>query len=153
SETDDALAVWVPHARILYGGPAVIDAIPNIGTPLRTMRDTVRWADTLERLAALRPRLVVREFGPSIEGEEAVQQVLLGTAQALRWLHETVISLLNQGLGEREILDAITYPPELFDQPWMSPTYGDPTYIVRDIYRSENGWWDRNPTSLHPSPL
>src|SRR5690606_22881577 len=61
--------------------------------------------------------------------------------------------LLNQGLGEREILDAITYPPELFDQPWMSPTYGDPTYIVRDIYRSENGWWDRNPTSLHPSPL
>ena len=32
----------------------------------------------------------------------------------------------------------------------MRPTYGDPSYIVRDIFRSENGWWDRNPTSLHP---
>lgn len=32
----------------------------------------------------------------------------------------------------------------------MKPTYGDPSYIVRDIYRSENGWWDRNATSLHP---
>jgi uncharacterized sulfatase len=34
----------------------------------------------------------------------------------------------------------------------MKPTYGDPSYIVRDIYRSENGWWDRNPTTLHPEP-
>ena len=44
------------------------------------------------------------------------------------------------------------YPEELFGVPWMKPTYGDPSYIVRDIYRSENGWWDRNPTTLHPEP-
>src|SRR5699024_6087501 len=24
-------------------------------------------------------------------------------------------------------------------------------YIARDIWRSENGWWDRNPTHLHPA--
>src|SRR5690606_9957266 len=151
SETDDAIAVWLPAQRVLYGGPAVIDAIPNIGTPLRTLRDTLRWADTLERLAALEPRLVIREFGPCIEGEAAVQQVLGGTARALRWLHAEVLRLLNEGLGEREILAALRYPPELFEQPWMQPTYGDPSYIARDIYRSENGWWDRNPTSLHPA--
>ena len=45
----------------------------------------------------------------------------------------------------------ITYPPELFDHPWMRPVYGDPDYIVRDLYREENGWWDRNPTTLHPA--
>ncbi len=151
SETDDALAAWVPHARVLYGGPAIIDSIPNIGTPLRTMRDTVRWADTLERLAALRPAMVVREFGANIEGEAAVQDVLHHTVKMLRWLHAAVIALMNQGLGEREILDTLEYPPELFDKPWLAPTYGDPSYIARDIYRSENGWWDRNPTSLHPA--
>jgi uncharacterized sulfatase len=43
------------------------------------------------------------------------------------------------------------YPEALFGVPWMKPTYGDPSYIVRDIYRSENGWWDRNPTTLHPA--
>lgn len=151
SETDDALAAWVPDARVLYGGPAVIDAIPNIGTPLRTLRDTLRWADTLERLAALRPDILVREFGPSLEGDATVQKVLLSTIEALRWLHREVVQRLNQGLGEREILATMEYPAELFDQPWMAPTYGDPSYIVRDIYRSENGWWDRNPTSLHPA--
>lgn len=151
SETDDVTAVWVPHARILYGSAAVIDSIPNIGTPFRTMRDTLRWADTLDRLRDLRPLKVVREFGPSIEGEETVQRVLGSTAQALRWLHAEVVRMMNEGLGERDILAAIRYPGHLFDVPWMRASYGAPDYIVRDIYRSENGWWDRNPTSLHPA--
>ena len=82
SETDDAIALWIPEARLLYGGAAVITSIPNIGTPLRTLRDTVRWAETLERLAALEPELTIREFGPPIEGHEAAQRVLLTTARA-----------------------------------------------------------------------
>jgi glyoxylase-like metal-dependent hydrolase (beta-lactamase superfamily II) len=151
SETDDAIAVWCPAQRVLYGGPAVIDSIPNLGTPFRTQRDTARWATTLERLAALRPDRVVREFGPELVGEDEVQAVLLGTARALRWVRDEVVRLMNQGLGERQILEAISYPPELFDRPWMQPTYGDPDWIVRDVYRSENGWWDRNPTHLHPA--
>lgn len=151
SETDDVTAVWVPHARVLYGSAAVIDSIPNIGTPFRTMRDTLRWADTLDRLLDLRPVRVVREFGPDIAGEEEVQKVLGTTAKALRWLHAEVVRLMNEGMGEREILAAIRYPEHLFGVPWMRPSYGAPDYIVRDIYRSENGWWDRNPTSLHPA--
>lgn len=58
---------------------------------------------------------------------------------------------MNQGLGERDILAQMHYPDKLFGTPWMRPAYGDPSYIVRDIYRSENGWWDRNPTTLHPA--
>ncbi|MGO4332065.1 alkyl sulfatase dimerization domain-containing protein [Cupriavidus sp. 2TAF22] len=150
SETDDAVAVWLPEQRLLYGGPAVIDSIPNIGTPLRTLRDTVRWADTLERLAALAPRTVIREFGAALEGEAQCRQVLTQTARALRWLRAEVVRLMNEGCGEREVLARLELPPELFEQPWMRPAYGDPSYIARDIYRSENGWWDRNPTSLHP---
>jgi uncharacterized sulfatase len=151
SETDDVTAAWVPHARVLYGSAAVIDSIPNIGTPFRTMRDTLRWADTLDRLRDLRPLRVVREFGPDIAGEEEVQQVLGTTARALRWLHAEVVRMMNLGMGERDILAAIRYPEELFGVPWMRPCYGAPDYIVRDIFRSENGWWDRNPTSLHPA--
>lgn len=152
SETDDAIALWSPVQRVLYGGAALIDSIPNIGTPFRTMRDTVRWADTLEALAALSPRLAVREFGPTIEGEAQVQHVLMHTAGALRWLRAEVVRLMNEGLGERELLAHIRFPDEWFGVAWMKPSYGDPSYIVRDIYRSENGWWDRNPTSLHPAP-
>ena len=150
SETDDAIALWHPGQRLLYGGPALLDSIPNIGTPFRTLRDTVRWADTLEAMAALRPVTAVREFGPAIAGEDEVQRVLLHTARALRWLRAEVVRLMNEGRNEQQVLTAMHYPDELFAVPWMKPTYGDPSYIVRDIYRSENGWWDRNPTTLHP---
>ncbi len=152
SETDCCIAVWCPAQRVLYGGPAVIDSIPNIGTPLRTLRDPVRWADTLEDLLALNPEQVVREFGPTIVGAQAVREVLGRTTLALRWLRTETVRLMNEGLGEREILARIRYPEDLFGPEWMRPTYGDRSYIVRDIYRSENGWWDRNPTSLHPAP-
>ncbi|MEV0597889.1 alkyl sulfatase dimerization domain-containing protein [Streptomyces sp. NPDC050315] len=30
--------------------------------------------------------------------------------------------------------------------------YGHREFIVRDIVRSETGWWDGNPTTLHPRP-
>lgn len=110
-----------------------------------------RWAETLERLAGLQPQTVVREFGATLEGEDNCQHVLLHTARALRWLRDEVVRLMNAGCNEREMLAALRPPPELFEQPWMQPSYGDPTYIARDIYRSENGWWDRNATSLHPA--
>jgi alkyl sulfatase BDS1-like metallo-beta-lactamase superfamily hydrolase len=152
SETDDAIAVWCPRERVLYGGPTTIDAIPNLGTPLRTQRDARRWAQSLERLAALGALRLVREFGADVVGEAEVRELLLHTARALRWLRDETIRLMNAGCSEREILETITLPGELFDRPWMAPTYGDPLWIVRDVYRSENGWWDRNATTLHPAP-
>jgi uncharacterized sulfatase len=50
-----------------------------------------------------------------------------------------------------EILADLEYPPEVFDLPWLTHVYGSPDYVVRDLVREESGWWDRNPTSLHPA--
>jgi uncharacterized sulfatase len=151
SETDDALVLWMPKERLLYGGAAVTPSIPNVGTPLRSLRDPMRWADTLDRLAALDPEIVVMEFGPPIEGRERIQRVLLSTSAALRWIRREVVERMNRGMGVVEILHDLDYPAELFEQTWMSPLYGCPEYIVRDVFRAETGWWDRNPTNLHPA--
>ncbi len=151
SEVDDALAVWLPDDGLLCGGAATPGfTIPNIGTPLRTQRLTIRWAETLERLASLGATRLMTEFGPLIEGDDVTMQ-LQATADALRWLRKEVVRRMNDGMDERQILADMSYPEHLFDQPWMRPTYGAPDYIVRDLYREENGWWDRNPTTLHPA--
>lgn len=152
SEVDDAIAVWFPDDGLLAGGAATPGAtIPNIGTPLRTLRLTVRWAETLERLAGLGAERLLTEFGPLIEGASEVRAWLEGPAESLRWLRAEVVRRMNAGMGEHEILADMRYPSALFDKPWMRPTYGAPEYIVRDLYREENGWWDRNPTTLHPA--
>jgi len=153
SEVDDAVALWLPDDGLLAAGPATPgDAIPNIGTPLRTQRFTIRWADTLDRLDGLGAERLMTEFGPMVEGADAVHHRLGEMARALRWLREQVVERLNRGMGEGEILADMTYPVELFAQPWMKPNYGSPDYIVRDLFREETGWWDRNPTTLHPAP-
>jgi uncharacterized sulfatase len=131
--------------------PVSADTIPNIGTPLRTQRFTIRWAETLDRLAALDAERLLTEFGPIVEDADQVRERLTMTATALRWLRDEVVERMNRGMDEREVLADLTYPPELFDQPWMTPSYGAPDYIARDLFREENGWWDRNPTTLHPA--
>lgn len=152
SETDDALAVWLPDDALLVGGAATPGfTIPNIGTPLRTQRFTIRWADTLDRLSELGATRLLTEFGPLVEGDDLSEQ-LARTSEALRWVRDQVVERMNAGMSEGEILADMAYPDELFDRPWMRPTYGAPDYIVRDVYREENGWWDRNPTTLHPAP-
>jgi alkyl sulfatase BDS1-like metallo-beta-lactamase superfamily hydrolase len=101
-------------------------------------------------MASLDAELLVQEFGPVIEGKQAVKDRLMKTAESLRWFHEEVIRRMNSGMNEREILADMTYPDYVNELEYMKARYGAPEYIVRDIYREENGWWDRNPTTLHP---
>lgn len=151
SETDDAVALWIPGERVLYAGPAFIKALPNVGTPLRTLRDPVRWADTLERLMALEPEILIAEFGRPLVGREKAREALKITIDALRYLRAETVARMNQGMTEREIIHDISYPEEIFGHWYLKPSYGMPEYIVRDIWRSENGWWNRNATDLHPA--
>ena len=112
SETDDAIAVWYPDDGLLYGGPATPgDAIPNIGTPLRTQRFTIRWAETLDALAALGAETLVTEFGPVVRGADQVCQRLSRTAEALRWRRREVGERMNRGMGEGEVLADLEDPP------------------------------------------
>lgn len=152
SETDDSVAMWLPDEKLLYAGAAFPGTtIPNIGTPLRTQRFTIRWAESCELMASLTPEVLVQEFGPVVRGAENIQDRLMHTARILRWFREEVVTRMNQGMNEGEILADITYPDELGEAEYLKARYGAPEYIVRDLYREENGWWDRNPTTLHPA--
>lgn len=152
SETDDAVAVWVREDRVLYGGPACIPFFPNVGSPQRPVRDPVRWADTLDRLAALPAELLICEFGEPLSGREAVAEYMATTAAALRWCHRTVVELMNQGHSIAEIVNMVEFPPEIFDKPWLLEGYTSLEHVLRDVYRTQFGWWeDLNPTSLHPA--
>ena len=153
SETDDVISLWLPEDGILYAGAAFPGTtIANVGTPLRSLRLTIRWAETLEKLADLGATTLIQEFGRVVESAEKVRHRLLTTAQALRWIRREVVERMNRGMTDVEIIHDIDYPPELFDHNFMRERYGARDYIVRDIYREENGWWvDRNATSLHPA--
>jgi len=150
SETDDCIAVWLPEEKVLYGGPAVIGSCVNIGTPLRTQRFDKRWADTLDKLAALGPEVLFPEFGRVDKGKDEIRFRLNNTAEGIRYLRREVTRMMNRGMTDVEILHSIEYPAEYFGHPWAKSYYGCPDWIVRDIYRSENGWWEGIPPTFIP---
>ena len=87
SEVDDAIVLWFPEEGVLYGGAVTPgDMIPNVGTPLRTQRYTIPWADSLDRMRALDASVLVTEFGPVIDDPAAIRERLGKTSEALRWL-------------------------------------------------------------------
>ena len=151
SETDDASAVWLPDTKVLYGSCAFIKSCPNAGSPYRIVRDPMRWAATLERFQALRPEILVPEFGGPLVKRDDIDEALSVTIRALHYVRDEVVKRMNAGMKELEIVHDMHYPPEIFGNRFLKPVYGCPEYLVREVWRTENGWWDRNATNLHPA--
>lgn len=149
-ETDDATWVYVPERLAIFSGDLVISSCPNIGNPLKVQRYEVEWAEALERMAALRAGVLSPGHGALLRGE-AVEDTLLTTARALRYLHDEVVRRMNLGQWEEQIVNEVALPPDLAAHPALAPIYGSPTFIVHAIYRRYGGWYDGNPTHLSPA--
>ena len=149
-ETDDATWVWVPERKVAVVGDLLIGGCPNTGNPLKEQRYTLEWAEALEAIASKKPDFIIAGAGPVIRGE-LVQQVCLDTARFLRYIHDEVVKLLNDGCWIEEILERVKVPDDLADKPWLAPTYGHPVFVIHDVYRRYTGWYDGNPSELFPS--
>jgi alkyl sulfatase BDS1-like metallo-beta-lactamase superfamily hydrolase len=150
-ETDDALWVWVPERRVLFPGDFLLWGFPNIGNPFKVQRYTAGWARALEEMAGLHALAAGPGHGPAVVGEEPVQQMLLDTTRALRHLDEEVVRRLNAGQAFEQILAEVDLPADLKGKPYLAPIYGSPTYTVHALLREYAGWYDYNPSHLHPS--
>lgn len=151
-ETDDATWVWVPSKRILCTGDMFIWAAPNCGNPQKVQRYPAEWAAALRKMAALRPTLLLPGHGIPIAGEDRIQHVLTSTARYLESLVEQTIALMNTGARLNDIIQQVTPPEDLLDQPYLAPVYDEPEFIIRNLWRLYGGWYDGNPAHLKPAP-
>jgi alkyl sulfatase BDS1-like metallo-beta-lactamase superfamily hydrolase len=150
-ETDDAVWVWVPERRLLFAGDFLLWGFPNIGNPFKVQRYAEGWAQALEEMAALDPEVAGPGHGPQVVGQAKVREMLLETARALRTLHDEVVRRLNAEQTFEQIVAEVDLPPDLKAKPYLAPIYGSPTYTVHAILREYAGWYDYNPSHLHPS--
>jgi alkyl sulfatase BDS1-like metallo-beta-lactamase superfamily hydrolase len=150
-ETDDAVWVWVPERRLLFPGDFLLWCFPNIGNPFKVQRYAEAWALALEEMAALKPAAAGPGHGPPVVGKAQVREMLIETARALRYLHDEVVRRLNGEQDFERIVAEVDLPPELKAKPYLALIYGCPSYTVRAIIREYAGWYDYNPSHLHPS--
>ena len=150
-ETDDHTWAWVPDSNAVCVGDLFIWQFPNAGNPQKVQRFAWEWAVALRAMAAKQPELMLPAHGMAIGGKDRVGQVLTDTAAALESLHEQTLALMNSGARLDDVIHQVRLPEELANKPYLKPTYDEPEFVVRNLWRLYGGWYDGNPANLKPA--
>ena len=152
-ETDDQLVVWLPKHRVLLPGDNIYKAFPNLytirGTPYRDVR---KWSDSVRAMADLKPLVMVPSHTEPVYGESEIEQLLNDYADAIQFVHDQTVRLINQGMRPDQIVQALELPDNLANHAWLRPFYGTVAWSVRSVYTGYLGWFDGDSIDLFPTP-
>ena len=152
-ETDDHLFVWLPERKVLLSGDNLYRAFPNLYTLRGTsFRDPKKWAASLDQMRRLHATVLVPSHTRPLQGEKLIEATLTDYRDAIRYVHDQTIRLINAGLLPDEIAERITLPPHLAQSPFLQPFYGKASWSAKNIYAGQLGWFDGTPEHLNPLP-
>lgn len=150
-ETNDQLYVWLPERQVLLPGDNVYKAFPNLytirGTPYR---DVKQWSHSLDKMRYLRPQFLIPSHTRPVKGEEVIEKILTDYADAIRFVHDQTIRLMNKGLKPNEIAEQVQLPKHLAESPYLQEFYGRVDWSVKSIFSGYLGWFDGEAATLFP---
>jgi alkyl sulfatase BDS1-like metallo-beta-lactamase superfamily hydrolase len=150
-ETDDHTWAWIPKHKAICAGDFFIWAFPNAGNPQKAQRYPREWAAALRDMASRGAELFLPAHGLPICGEARIRNVLNEVAEVLETMVSQTIDLMNQGASLNDIIHSVRVSPDLLAKPYLAPTYDEPEFVVRNIWRLYGGWYDGNPAQLKPA--
>ncbi|MGQ0736778.1 MAG: MBL fold metallo-hydrolase [Acidobacteriota bacterium] len=144
-ETPDHLTVWIPSLKAAFVGDNYYESFPNLYT-LRGTRP--RWAldyvESLNKVLALDPELVLPSHGAAIRGREEVRRRLTKYRDAIQFVHDATVRGMNEGKDVLTLMREIRLPPELD----IGESYGRLTWSIRGIHEGYVGWFDGNVSTM-----
>ena len=154
SETDDQCVVWLPDEKVLISADAIQGmTFPNVyalrGTPFR---NPMQWATGLDRLREFKAEILIPHHGPTVEGADAVEDVLTAHRDAIQYLHDQAVRWINKGCTWDELAEKVTMPPHLASHEWLGEFYGSYKQSVRSVYTGYVGWFQGDAVELDPLP-
>ena len=153
-ETNDQLFVWLPEKKALFPGDNFYKTFPNLytirGTPYR---DLVGWVNSLDMMRYLEPEFLVPSHTRPIVGKENINKLLTTYRDAIQFVHDQTVRLMNLGLDPNEIAEQLILPKHLGDSPYLKEFYGTPAWSAKNVFSGYLGWFDGNPSTLKPLPL
>ena len=150
-ETDDHTWAWIPKHKAICAGDFFIWAFPNAGNPQKAQRYPKEWAAALRDMASRDAELFLPAHGLPIAGKDRIKQVLNEVASVLETMVSQTLDLMNEGASLNDIIHAVKVAPELLAKPYLGPTYDEPEFVVRNVWRLYGGWYEGNPAQLKPA--
>jgi len=147
-ETPDMLNVWIPELKALFIGDNYYASFPNMytlrGTP---PRPALNYVESIDKVLALKPEIVLPSHGVPIVGAENVRKTLTQYRDAILYVHDATVRGMNEGKDVYSLMQSIKLPPELY----VGEGYGAISWSVRGIYEGYAGWFDTDPATMYPT--
>jgi len=151
-ETPDHLMVWLPDEKALFCGDLYYESFPNLSTPMLEPRPVKGWVESLERMLALEPEILIPGHTAPVVGREEVRHRLENYRRAILHVYEDTVRCINQGKPVEQAAQEVRLPPDLAGLPYLEQLYGRVDWSVRGIYREKIGWYNGRGTQLAPLP-
>ena len=153
-ETPDQIFIWLPQKKVLLPADHVYKSFPNLYAIRGTAyRDVTQWVKSLDKMRALGAEYLVPHHTRPITGADNIFETLTNYRDAIQFVHDQTIRLMNQGLPPLEIAQRVKLPPHLARQPYLHEYYGTVPWSVRAIFDGYLGWFGGNATDLFPLSL
>lgn len=151
-DAEDEIGVWFPDLKHVHGSETIQgESFPNMYTLRGTkFRDPVQWykgVDNLLKYARMADSYSASHMRPWVGNDFIVERVT-NYRDAIQYVHDQSVRLMNRGYTREELADAIELPQHLKDDPWLGEYYGTVAHSVRNIYGGYLGWYQADPTEL-----
>lgn len=154
-EAASHIAAWLPDYKVLISGDEVQGpTFPNLHSMRGTkMRDANRWIEALRRMERYGAAWMVPMHGPVVQGAPQIKELLTGYEDAIQYTHDQTIRLINKGVTETELPDALGPLPDwLRSEPYTTEYYGTLADAARSYYVGYISWFSGDATDLAPTP-
>lgn len=152
-ETDDQIMVWLPEQKVLCCGDNYYGCFPNLYAIRGSQyRNIAEWLNSLNTILSYPADSLLPGHTAPILGRDVIQDVVGSFRDAIEWILEKTLSGMNEGKTMDELAASIRLPERYAQLPYLGEHYGCTEWTVRAIYTAYLGWFDGNPTNLHPLP-
>lgn len=151
-ETIDSCVAWLPQHRILFSGNLFGPLFPHFPNFNTIRGDRYRFVepylDSLRRVRALEPELLITGHFAPIAGSSRIRACLDRLEAAVSFVHQETLRGMNAGSDIWTLMREVRLPEPLY----VGQGYGKVSWAVRTIWESYMGWFKGRQTSeLYPA--
>jgi alkyl sulfatase BDS1-like metallo-beta-lactamase superfamily hydrolase len=152
AEGEDSISLWLPDRKILFTGDffgPLFPMWPNLYTIRgEKNRFAIPYIQSLERLIALEPEVLVPSHFMPIEGKEQIRADMTRIRDAVQYVHDATVAGMNEGKELHALMREIRLPEELE----LSEGHGKVAWGVRSIWEGYSGWFRTDTVDLYDVP-
>ncbi len=156
TEAPSEMVFYFPQFKALCMSEITSHHMHNVYTPRGAqVRDALSWADQINESIDLFGDKLEVQFASHhwpIWGREDVREYMEKQRDMYKFLHDQTLRLANQGYTKEEIAEQLTLPDSLGKEFYNRDYYGAMYANVRAVYVKYLGFFDGNPSTLHPLP-